>query len=86
MSGHLFFEKSLRKIWWKEKNAVSLHSLTRTRASALQAEGRRFESVNAHIKTECRTICPAFFVYCHCCRLSVFSSFRCSRGLYGMFS
>ena len=32
MSGHLFFEKSLRKIWWKEKNAVSLHSLTRTRA------------------------------------------------------
>ena len=27
-----FFEKSLRKIWWKEKNAVSLHSLTRTRA------------------------------------------------------
>ena len=32
MSGHLFFEKSLRKIWWKGKNAVSLHSLTRTRA------------------------------------------------------
>ena len=32
MSGHLFLKKSLRKIWWKEKNAVSLHSLTRTRA------------------------------------------------------
>ena len=30
--GASFFEKSLRKIWWKEKNAVSLHSLTRTRA------------------------------------------------------
>ena len=93
MSGHLFFEKSLRKIWWKEKNAVSLHSLTRTRAfSSAGLEHlpykQRVGGSNPSTPTSKQNagqFVRHFFVYCHCCRLSVFSSFRCSRGLYGMF-
>ena len=74
MSGHLFLKKSLRKIWRKEKNAVSLHSLTRTRAfSSAGLEHlpykQRVGGSNPSTPTQNRQHQGAvgFFLYAHSC-------------------
>ena len=68
----IFFEKSCKNIWWFEKNALYLHSQTKSNGSVAQlnrvldygSSGSRFESWRSHQGGN-RKVTAAFFYVQH---------------------